>query len=98
MEITDEQYFTPVYQLAYISPINILDIVDSKYLDKNRGIRKKLLSYDQTYNSEIDLKVVNSQINLFDYLNCVDVPYLSKCGIKKDKIRVTSILKFFYDI
>lgn len=98
MKITDEQYFTPVYQLAYISPINILDIVDSKYLDKNRVIRKKLLLYDQTYNSEIDLKVVNSQINLFDYLNCVDVPYLSKCAIKKNKIRVTSILKFFYDI
>jgi hypothetical protein len=98
MRIVDEHYFTPVYQLAYISPINILDIVDFKYVDKNGEIREKLSSYDQTYNSEIDLKVVNSQINLFDYLNCVDVPYLSKCAIKKDKIRVTTILKFFYDI
>jgi hypothetical protein len=68
MRIVDEQYFTPVYQLAYISPNNILDIVDFKYVDKSGEIREKLTSYDQTYNSEIDLKVVNSQINLFDYL------------------------------
>lgn len=97
MKIEDKHYFNPVYQLAYISPTNILDIIDSKYLDNVGKTEKKLSSYDQTYNSEIDLKTDNSQINLFDYLNCVDVPYLSKCAIKKDKIKVTSILKFFYD-
>ena len=95
MKISDTHYFTPAYQLAYISPTNVLDIIDPNYLDKKT--EKKLSLFDQTYNTEIDLKIVDSQINLFDYLNCVDVPYLSKCAIKKDKYKVASILKFFYD-
>jgi hypothetical protein len=46
------------------------------------------------YNSEIDLYLTNNKINIYDYLNCSNAMFLSKCELKHDlKISGKSILK-----
>ena len=89
---TKDIYFTPVEQLVYISPITIFNIVDKKLLDSN--LIKNINTYDQKYISDIDLQIKNFKINLFDYLDCSEALYLSKCELKNiKKISGYKILK-----
>jgi len=88
------KYFSPIEQLIFITPINISYIVDKKLV--NEKIQKKIDDYDLENNQEISFDVKNYKINLFDYLDCNNVPYLNKCEIKKMKI--SSGIKILHNI
>ena len=73
------KYFSPATQLIYISASNISNIIDNKLLTtKLQGI---INSYNKTFNQEPNLIIENNKINIFDYINCTDAIYLSKCNL-----------------
>lgn len=78
-----KKYFTPQIQLIYISANNISNIIDNKYLTKE--LESIINSYDKKFNKELNLVIDNYKINLFDYLDCSNAIFLSKCHIKKDE-------------
>ena len=81
--ILESKYFTPILQLIYISPINILNIADQSLLNSN--LIKIAIKWDQLFNIKINLKIINNKINIYDYLNCVDATYISKCELLNQK-------------
>ena len=92
--ITDSNYFKPITQLIYITPNNILNICDKQLLTEN--IHKLIINWDKKYNKKIDLIMNNNQVNIYDYLNCSDVIFLSKCEIKNlPKLSGKLIIKKF---
>ena len=65
--------------IIYISPNDVSNIIDSKLLLDN----KELIDYyNQTFNKEINLEINNSIINLYDYIDCNNAPFISKCHLK----------------
>jgi hypothetical protein len=89
------RYFTPQTQLIYISATNISDIIDKKYLTSQ--LQQIINSYDKKFNRELNLNTQSDRINLFDYLDCTNAIFLSKCHIKKTKnISPKIILDYLY--
>ena len=81
--ISDSDYFKPVTQLIYISPTNILDVVDKNML--NDKLKQLANNWDLQYNTEYDIKFSNNRVNIYDYIDCHNAIYLSKCELKSDK-------------
>jgi 5'-3' exonuclease len=79
--ISDADYFIPIEQLIFISPYNVSNIIDRKYIHNNK-IKKLIDKYDLTYNIKIEFISKNHKINIFDYFECDDVMYLTKCELK----------------
>ena len=79
--IPEQNYFKPITQLIYISPVNIINIADKKLL--NEQIKRIATEWDLKYNVNYELNIENNKINIFDYLNCTDALYLSKCELNK---------------
>jgi 5'-3' exonuclease len=89
------RYFTPETQLIYISASDITDIIDKKYLTSKLQII--INSYDEKFNSSLELNIDNNRINIFDYLDCTNAIFLSKCHIKQmNKMSPNRILDYFY--
>ena len=78
--ISESKYFKPITQLIYISPINISNIADKGLLTKT--IEKISTDWDINYNTEIDLRMIDNKINLYDYLDCQNAMFISKCELK----------------
>ena len=91
-----KQYFTPQTQLIYITSIDVLDIIDDKYLTEQ--FKSKIITYNDKYNKELNINIINDRINIFDYLDCTNAIFLSKCNIKKTiKINPQQIINYFYN-
>ena len=89
------KYFTPQTQLIYISAIDISDIIDSKYLTPQ--FKSIINSYNEKFNENFNLNQINNRINLFDYLDCTNAIFLSKCNIRKtNKISPNKILDYLF--
>ena len=90
--ISESEYFKPITQLIYISPINISNFADKKLFTKY--ISQIATKWDIDYNTEIDLKITsNNKINIYDYLDCTNAMFISKCElINAPKLSVRSIL------
>jgi hypothetical protein len=82
----EKKYFKPEEQLAIISPFDIINIIDKQYLD-NKKFSKWLDLYNEKINdinqSNINLKITNGKLNIYDYINCENAFYLNKCEIIK---------------
>jgi hypothetical protein len=90
--ISESEYFKPITQLIYISPINISIFADKKLFTKY--ISQIATRWDIDYNTEIDLKITSdNKINIYDYLDCTNAMFISKCElINAPKLSVRSIL------
>jgi len=89
-------YFNRSEQLIFISPFNIIDIVDQKLLSPY--LKKIANKYDEAFNKEILIEISDYKVNLFDYLNCSNADYLSKCKIKNELNKSgQQILKYLRD-
>ena len=70
--ISESEYFKPITQLIYISPINISNFADKKLFTKY--ISQIATKWDIDYNTEIDLKITaDNKINIYEvlqYLSC----------------------------
>lgn len=89
--ILDNDYFTPIQQLIYISPYNITDIADTTLLTNK--IKKIAYDYDLKYNALVELTVNDGIININEYLNCTNAYYLSKCNIRRRELSGQKYLK-----
>ena len=83
------KYFNPAIQLIYISPNNVSDIIDNKLLSNNQ---KLIDEYNETFNNDINININNNIINLFEYIDCNNALYLSKCHLKNSQNKI--ILKY----
>jgi len=89
-------YFNRSEQLIFISPFNIIDIVDQQLLSPH--LKKIANKYDEAFNKEILIEISDYKVNLFDYLNCSNADYLSKCKIKNELNKSgQQILKYLRD-
>ena len=90
--ISESEYFKPITQLIYITPINISIFADKKLFTKS--IDQIATKWDIDYNTEIDLKITaDNKINIYDYLDCTNAMFISKCElINAPKLSVRSIL------
>jgi hypothetical protein len=89
------KYFTPQTQLIYISATNISNIIDKKYLSPE--LKSKITSYNDKFNQELNLNInqLTNKLNLFDYLDCSNAIFLSKCHIKKtNNISLNKLLEY----
>ena len=75
-----DRYFTPITQLIYISPTDITDIIDKKYLDIR--CQQQINTYDKIFNKKLNLEIKSSLINIYDYLDCSNAVFLNRCHIK----------------
>jgi len=90
------KYFTPQTQLIYISPTDVSDIIDKKFLTSKFSTIIK--SYNEKFNQEPNLNITNNRINLFEYLDCSNAIFLSKCHITKiNRISPNKILNYLYN-
>ena len=90
--ISESEYFKPITQLIYITPINISIFADKKLFTKY--VSQIATKWDIDYNTEIDLKITaDNKINIYDYLDCTNAMFISKCElINAPKLSVRSIL------
>ena len=87
-------YFKPDQQLIYITPYDISNIIDKKYI--NKYMLKIIIDYNQNYNEQINIDIHNNKINIYDYLKCDDAIYLSKCKLHNIKyIKPKHFIKLF---
>lgn len=93
-KLIPSKYFTPAIQLIYISPNDVSDIIDNKLLLSN----KKLIDYyNETFNKELNIEINNNKINLYDFIDCNNAPYISKCHLKNinNKLVLNKIKNYF---
>jgi len=89
--IDDKKYFSPVQQLIFITPINCTNIISKKLLIPK--INKIAQNFIIKYGKEYTFIITKSKINIFDYLDCSFVSYLSKCKINDIYISGRNYLK-----
>lgn len=83
--IYNKKYFSPDLQLMLISPKNIINIIHNKYLT-NKFISFNIY-YNKLFNNQINIKFNNINIlNIYKYLNCYNIMWLSKCHLKNIKL------------
>jgi 5'-3' exonuclease len=86
-------YFTPETQLIYISPTNITDIIDKKYL--NMRCQQQIKMYDTKFNKNLNLEINSGLINIYNFLDCSNAVFLNRCHIKYiKKVSGKKVLKF----
>lgn len=76
-------YFKPEQQLIYITPYDVSNIIDKKYI--NKKMQKIITEYNQNYNEQINISMRNNIVNIYDYLKCEDAMYISKCKLHNIK-------------
>lgn len=65
-------------------------MIDQTLFDQN--VVKQINNYDILWNNWIELKsVLHHKVNVYKYLNCDDVYYLSKCELVKTKQKYLNI-------
>ena len=77
--IPNNRYFNPIKQLMFITPYDVSDIIDKKYLTDE--LQKFIVEYNLLYNKPFNIVIKNNKANIYDYLDCKDAFYLSKCEI-----------------
>ncbi len=80
-----EHYFDPAKQLIFITPYDVSNIIDPKYLtDELKKLNEK---YNELFNKPYD-----NITNIYDYIDCKNAFYLSKCEINnfetKDSLKL----------
>jgi 5'-3' exonuclease len=90
--ISDKKYFIPLTQLLYITPNNILSIVEKSLIK----YKKLIIKYNELYNKHNNIvKLKNSKVNINNILDCKNVMYVNRCFIKnEEKINIKKLLKF----
>jgi 5'-3' exonuclease len=87
-------YFKPDQQLIYITPYDVSNIIDKKYINKN--MQKIIADYNQNYNEQINIDIRNNKINIYDYFKCDNAMYISKCELHNIKyIKPKHFIKLF---
>lgn len=80
--VNDNNYFSPIQQLIFISPNNISSIIDTMLLNnKSRELINNYITED------LGLIMNNGKINIFDYIICKSGTYASKCELKHRTIK-----------